>query len=327
MNPIPKRKVGRTNLEVTTLGLGSAPLGWMYAPVSNADAINAVTRAYELGIRHFDTAPLYGSGVAEDRFGKVLPHFPRDEFVVSTKVGYAVYPESKVPDGESKTKIDDRTRDYSYDGAMRIVEGSLKRMGLSRIDILLIHDPDDHIEAALNGTYRALKKLRDEGVVKAIGAGMNHGDLLMKLTREADFDCVLLAGRYTLLDQSATQDFLPLAQQRGISVFIGGALNSGILANPYVENPTFNYDPASAEWVARARKLDAICKRHNVPLKAAAYQFPLAHPAVANVLIGVRSPRELDENVRDFNTPLPNALWQDMRREGLIADDIPTPQN
>jgi D-threo-aldose 1-dehydrogenase len=324
-NPFDKVRLGRTRLQITQFGLGSAALGWMYEPVSRAGAQATIGRAHELGCNFFDTSPLYGSGLAESRFGGVLPELPRESFVLSDKVGYALYSDTALPDENQPPP--QPGRDYSYDGAFRIVEGSLKRLGLDRIDILLIHDPDDHMDEALQGTYRALRKMRDEGLIGAIGAGMNHSHLLTRLAREAEFDCFLMAGRYTLLDQTALADLLPLAAQQGIAIYIGGPFNSGILANPHAEHPTFNYGPATAGWVARARQLDAICQRHDIPLKAAAIQFPLGHPAVVSVLSGARSVAELEENVAMFHVPVPAALWGDLRAEGLLGDDVPTPSN
>jgi D-threo-aldose 1-dehydrogenase len=324
-NPFDKVRLGRTRLQITQFGLGSAALGWLYAPVSHAEAQATVRHAYELGCTFFDTSPLYGSGLAESRFGAVLSDLPRERFVLSDKVGYAVYPDSAVPDGAQPPP--QPSRDYSYDGAFRIVEGSLKRLGLDRIDILLIHDPEDHMEEVLQGTYRALRKMRDEGLIGAIGAGMNFSNLLTRLAREAEFDCFLMAGRYTLLDQTALADLLPLAEQQGIAIYIGGPFNSGILADPYAVQPAFNYGPATAEWIAKAQQIDAICQRHDVPLKAAAIQFPLGHPAVVSVLSGARSPKEVEENVDMFRVHVPAALWDDLRTAGLLGKNVPTPSD
>lgn len=324
-DPFRKVPLGRTALQVTQLGLGSAALGWMYAPVAREAAEATVRRAHELGCAFFDTSPLYGRGLAEARVGAALGDVPRESFVLSDKVGYAVYPETPLPDETTGLPPPQPGHDYSYDGALRMLEGSLARLGLDRIDILLIHDPDDYIDEALAGTYRALRRMRDEGVVGAIGAGMNSSRRLARLAQSAQFDCFLLAGRYTLLDQSALHDLLPIAEQQGIAIYIGGPFNSGILANPHADHPTFNYEPAAAEWVAKVRRLDAVCQRHNVLLKAAALQFPLGHPAVVSVLTGARSVEELEENVAMFRTLVPAALWQELQSEGLLADDLPLP--
>lgn len=324
-DPFKRVPLGRTALQVTQFGLGSAQLGWMYEPVEQPSALATVRRAHELGCGFFDTSPLYGSGLAESRFGAVLPGLPRASFTLSDKVGYAIYPDTPPPDPAASQPPPSPGKDFSYDGALRMVEGSLRRLGLDRIDILLLHDPDEHMDEALAGTYPALRRLRDEGVVGAIGAGMNHSHLLARLAREGDFDCFLMAGRYTLLDQAALADLLPLAQERGIAIYIGGPFNSGILADPYAPNATFNYAPSSREWVAKAQRLDAVCRRHGVSLKAAAIQFPLGHPAVVSVLSGARSVAELEENVAAFREELPAALWHDLRSEGLLGEDVPTP--
>jgi D-threo-aldose 1-dehydrogenase len=237
-----------------------------------------------------------------------------------------VYGDDPVPDGESTTSIEFRGRDYSYDGAMRLVEGSLKRLGVDRIDILLIHDPDDHMQEAIDGTYRALRKLRDEGVVDAIGAGMNLADKLLWLAQRGQFDCFLCAGRYTLLDQSALDELLPECDKQGIGIMIGGPYNSGLLANPYAENATFNYSAAGSEWVTKARRINEVCTRHGVSLQAAALQFPLAHPAVDTVLTGGRSIRELSQNARAFSAPIPPDLWAELKHERLLRAEAPVPR-
>jgi D-threo-aldose 1-dehydrogenase len=325
-DPFRKVRLGRTQLSITQFGLGSAALGWLYEPVDRDAAITTMRRAYELGCNFFDTSPLYGTGLAETRLGSVLAPLPRESFVLSDKVGYQVYPDTPLPDERGVHKPPRPGYDFSYDGALRLVEGSLKRLGLERIDILLIHDPDDYVDEALHGTYRALRRMRDEGLVAAIGAGMNDSSLLARMAREAEFDCFLLAGRYTLLDQIALTDLLPLATEQGLAIYVGGPFNSGILADPYAAQPYFNYAPAPAAWIARARRLDAVCQRHGVPLKAAAIQFPLGHPAVSAVLSGAGALAELEENVAMFRVAIPPALWDDLRAEGLLAADVPTPQ-
>ena len=316
--------LGRTSLEVTQFGLGTAALSWMYERTPRDEALATLRRAHELGVRFFDTSPMYGSGVSEARTGAVLQTLPRHSFVLSDKVGYAVYADTPLPDENQPDAPPSPHQDWSYDGALRLIEGSLERLGLDHIDIMLLHDPDDAIEAALQGTYRALRRLRDEGVIKAIGAGMNYSHLLTRLAREAEFDCFLLAGRYTLLDQTALYDLLPLAQEQGVAIYVGGPFNSGILADPYTAQPHFNYSPAAHEWISKARRIDAVCQRHGVPLKAAAIQFPLGHPAVVSVLSGAASVAELEENIAMFRVPLPAALWDDLRSAGLLSADAPT---
>lgn len=322
-DPFRKVPLGRSSLEVTQFGLGSAAFGLMYTPVSKEDAQRTLRYAYDIGCRFFDTSPGYATGRAESRFKGIFDDVPRDSFVMSTKVSHALYADDPIPAEDEQPWP--MGRDFSYDGTMRLVEASMKRMGLDRIDIVLIHDPDYHMEEALAGTYKALRRLRDEGVIKAMGAGMNNAELLAQLARSAEFDCFLLAGRYTLLDQRAFDVLLPIALEQGIGIYLGGPFNSGILADPHAPQATFNYGPASQEWLERAQRIDAICQRHNVPIKAAALQFPLAHPAINVILSGARSIAEVDDNVAMFQHPIPSALWDDLRSAGLLRDDMPTP--
>jgi D-threo-aldose 1-dehydrogenase len=292
-------------IELCALGLGTAPLGGLYEAVGDENARAVVTRAWELGVRYFDTAPLYGSGLAEQRLGSVLRERPRDEFVVSTKVGRLLRPGSsewhEAPPLESYF-------DFSHDAALRSLEQSLERLGLDRVDIALVHDPDDHYDEALAGAYHALARLRDEGVVRAIGVGMNQAELLCRFAREADPDCFLVAGRYTALDRSAAEELLPLCEESGIAVIAGGVFNSGVLAG----GDTFDYQAASPEVLARVESLREFCARQNVPLPAAAVQFPLRHPVVASVLVGCSTPEEVEEDVRLSRLELPASLWDEL---------------
>jgi D-threo-aldose 1-dehydrogenase len=318
--------LGRTGLTVTRLGLGTAPLGGLYAAVSEDEAVAVVERAWDAGLRFFDTAPLYGYGLAERHLGTVLRARPRDEFVLATKVGRLLRADAPPEPGQNFVGVPpvNPVFDFSYDGVMRSFEESLERLGLDRVDVLHIHDPDRHHDEALAGAYRALERLRAEGLVRAVGAGMNQVEMLARFAREADFDCFLVAGRYTLLDQPALRDLLPLCRERGIAVIAGGVFNSGILADPR-PGARYNYAPAAAELVERARRLEAVCARWGVPLRAAAMRFPLGHPAVAAVVVGCRSTAELDENVRAFEAEIPAGLWAELRNEGLLPPDAPTP--
>ena len=311
MDPRATVRLGRTDLHVTRLGLGSAPLGMLFEPVEEDAALAVVERARELGIHLFDTAPLYGSGLAERRFGRVLAARPRESFVLATKVGRLI-------------RRGEPVFDFSYEGVKRSLAESLERLGLDRVEILHIHDPDDHFDEALSGAYRALAELREQGVIAAVGAGMNQAPMLARFGREGDFDCFLLAGRYTLLDQSGLEELLPLCQSKDIAVIIGGVYNSGLLADPKPGAP-YDYKPAPLALVERARSLAAVCERHGVPLKAAAIQFPFGHPAVTTVLAGSRSVAELDENARLLEWPIPAALWAELRAERLLDEAIPTP--
>ena len=338
-DPSERRAVGRTGLEATRLSFGGASIGGLFRPVEDADALRVVRHAWDLGIRSFDTAPLYGYGASERRIGRALADRPRDEFVLSTKVGRLVHPADAIPpDAEiDRQAIGDRedafyhrtepvrlVYDYSYDGVLRSLEASLERLGLERVDIALIHDPDDHWWAAIDGAYPALDRLRAEGVIRAIGVGMNQAPMLARFARETDIDVILLANRYTLLDQAAIGELLPLCMERGVAVLIGGVMNSEILVDP---SPTgrFDYVAAPPDVVARARRLAAVCDRHGVELRTAAIQFPLAHPAIASLVAGVRSVEHLDEYPRAMAMDLPAALWAELRAEGLLHPDAPVP--
>jgi D-threo-aldose 1-dehydrogenase len=332
MDPAERTQLGRTALQVTRVGLGTAPLGGLYSPVSEEQAVETVRRAYGAGLRFFDTAPLYGHGLSERRVGVGVAGVPRDDFVLATKVGRLLRADAP-PDQSQLSGGFDRWPgappvnplfDFSYDGVLRSFEESLERLGLDRVDVLHIHDPDEHEAEALSGAFRALDRLRGEGAISALGAGMNQAEMLVRFARAADFDCFLVAGRYTLFDQVALRDLLPLCLERGIGVILGGVYNSGILADPR-PGATFDYAPAPPEVVERAQRLDAVCRRHDVSLKAAALQFPLAHPAVTTLLVGARSPTELDEDLGLLEAPLAPELWSDLRREHLIPEDAPTP--
>ncbi len=315
-----RRPIGKTALEVTALGLGGAHLAprihhdGAAARPTQEDSAALIRRAFANGLRYVDSAPLYGLGESERRFREPLAGLPRDEVVISTKVGRI---------------LDDSPRgwhfDFSRDAVLRSIEGSLQRLGVDRIDILYIHDPDDHWEQAISEAFPALADLRSQGVVGAIGAGMNQWEMELRFAREGAFDVFLLAGRYTLLEQESLREFLPYCQANGISVVIGGPYNSGILASDLTERATYNYRAAPPEVLERARRLKAVCDRHHVPLKAAALQFVLAHPAVAAAIPGAQNPAEVDENVAMATLPLPPALWADLRAEHLIEPSAPVP--
>ena len=337
--PTERLGLGRTGLTVTRLGFGAASIGGLFSAVSDDEAVATIDHAWELGIRTFDVAPLYGYGAAERRVGMALAGRSREDFVLSTKVGRLVRPIDSIPPGAdidpqaldgredayyTRTEAVRLVFDYSADGVRRSIEESLERLGLDRVDIALIHDPDDHWAEAIGGAYPALARMRDEGVIRAIGAGMNQSAMLARFAREGDFDVFLLAGRYTLLDQEALAELLPLCEERGIGVLVGGVMNSGVLADPR-PGSRFNYQPAPAAVVERARRLAAICERHEVPLRAAAIQFPLAHPAVRSLIAGVRRIDHLDEYPELMRRPIPDDLWAELKAEGLIAPDARVP--
>jgi D-threo-aldose 1-dehydrogenase len=326
LNPRERVALGRTPLTVTRFGLGTAPLAGLFEAVTEANALQVIEHAWDAGLRFYDTAPLYGHGLAEQRVGRVLRERPRDEFTLATKVGRLLRAGAPPERGQAfrDTPPVNPVFDFTYDGVMRSFEESLERLGLDRVDVLHIHDPDDHYDRALHGAYRALDQLRTEGVIKAVGAGMNQAEMLARFAREADFDCFLLAGRYSLLDQVALKELLPLCVERGIAIIAGGVYNSGILADPK-PGARYNYQTAPAELVERAQRIGEVCTRHGVPLKAAAVQFPIGHPAVTCVVVGCRSAAQLDESIQMFETEIPPDLWEDLKRERLLAEDAPTP--
>jgi D-threo-aldose 1-dehydrogenase len=338
-DPFERVTIGRTSLGVTRLGLGGAPIGGLFGSVATADAVALVEHAWAIGIRSFDVAPLYGYGAAERRMGRVLADRPRDDFVLSTKVGRVIRRAWSIDPDDDVDRQGDEGRDdafyaatagrrvvfdYSADGVLRSVEASLDRLGLDRIDILYIHDPDDHWQEVLDGAYPALDRLRAAGVVGAIGAGMNQSAMLTRFVTETDIDVVLVAGRYTLLDQSAAIDLLPACVERGVGVIAGGVMNSGILADPD-GGGRYDYRAAPAAIIGRARLLADVCRRHDVPLTTAAIQFPLGHPAMTGLVAGVRTASHLDQYPAAMRTAIPLALWDELRAEGLLAADVPTP--
>jgi D-threo-aldose 1-dehydrogenase len=326
LNPREHVRLGRTALTVTKFGLGTAPLAGLFTPVDEAQGVRVIERAWETGIRFFDTAPLYGYGLAEMRVGKVLRHKPRDEFTLASKVGRLLRADAPPEPGQAYrgTPPVNPVFDFNYEGVMRSVEESLERLGLDRIDILHIHDPDDHYEEAINGAYRALDRLRTDGVIGAVSAGMNQAEMLTRFAREGNFDCFLLAGRYTLLDQIALKELLPECVKRGIAIIAAGVYNSGILADPK-PGAHYNYETAPAELLERAQRIRDVCVRHGVPIKAAAVQFPLGHPAVTCVVVGCRSQQQLDESIEMFEVDIPTALWSDLKAERLLPPETPTP--
>ena len=326
MNPRERVQLGRTSLVVTRFGLGTAPLAGLFEAVEEDKALQVIEHAWDAGIRFFDTAPLYGHGLAELRLGRFLPSKPRDEFTLCSKVGRLLRADAPPEPGQAYqgTPPVNPVFDFSYDGVMRSVEESLQRLGLERIDVLHIHDPDDHYEEALKGAYRALDRLRADDVIRAVGAGMNQAEMLTRFARDGNFDCFLRAGRYTLLDQVALKELLPVCLERGIAIIAGGVYNSGILADPK-PGARYNYAAAPAPLLERARRIRAACEQHGVPLMAAAVQFPMGHPAVNAVVVGCRSKAQLEETLRMFEMDIPPELWSDLKVDGLLGDDVPTP--
>lgn len=342
MDPLETVEIGATGLRVTRLGFGGAAIGGFYSEVPEEAAVQTVIRAHEVGVRYFDTAPLYGRGKSEWFYGKALPTVARDEFVISTKVGRLLRPDQAEEGKDDGVYFNlpplVPVYDFSRDGVLRSLEESLQRLNLDRVDIALIHDPDEgesavkatfgepaHYAKALGEAFPALAELRSQGVVGAIGLGMNQWQALARFARDGDFDCFLVAGRYTLLDHSALPELLPLCEQKGISVILGGPYNSGILASDLSPGAYYFYAEAGPEILAQARAIKAVCDRHAVPLKAAALQFGLGHAAVASTIPGARSAFEVEENLRMAEFDIPSALWEELRHEGLIPRDAPTP--
>jgi D-threo-aldose 1-dehydrogenase len=338
------RQLGRTSLSVSAIGFGSAPLGDLYAKLDEEAAIAAVKAAVADGVTLFDTSPHYGNGLAEHRVGAGLRGLARDAYVLSTKVGRwmdplrsggtAVAPGAAAP-GFAGGLRHKAMIDYSRDGTLRAFEQSLLRLGAERIDIVLIHDVDvwthgaDAIEArfkeAMEGAYPALARLREEGVVKAIGVGLNETRMCERFARAGDFDTMLLAGRYSLLEQDALDGFLALAAQKGIGLMLGGVFNSGILATGAVAGAHYNYRPAPPEILAKTKRIESVCRAHGVALADVALRFPLGHEAVASVVLGAVSAEEISRNTKSLARPIPQALWSDLKSEGLLRQDAPTP--
>jgi D-threo-aldose 1-dehydrogenase len=326
-------RVGHTDLFVPRIGLGTAALGNFQQAISDADAVAVVDRAVARGIRYLDTAPLYGHGLAESRVGQAVAKVSRDALIISTKVGRLLREDAPRDETQYHGGVPFYREvppvgpvwDFSYDGIRRSVEESLERTGLDRFDVLLLHDPDQHLAAAASTGYAALHELRSDGLVRAIGAGMNNSAPLAELVRSCDLDVVLLAGRYTLLDQSSMVELLPACEAKGTSVVIGGVFNSGVLVEP-APGASFDYIPASDAVLAKAAAIREVCRRYGVPLAAAALQFPLGHPRVCTVLVGARTVDELEMDLALFDVTVPADLWADLRQAGLLAPDVPTPE-
>ena len=297
-------------VEISTMGIGAATFGGLFTSMSDSDAHDVVKSAFAHGINYFDTAPHYGKGTSERRLGALLNAYPRNSYILSSKIGRILVPTTQGadPDFLDADPTVERLFDYSAQGVERSLKDSLERLGLDSIDIVFVHDPDSHADVAIKEAYPALAKMRDQGIVKAIGIGMNHSEIPARFVRETDIDIVLLAGRYTLLNQSGAQDLLPAALAKGVSVLAAGVYNSGILANP-VKGATYDYAPASDEILARAKMISDFLKEQGVSLSSAALQYPLRHPAVKALLVGSRSSAEVDANVAAFNEVVPDSVW------------------
>ena len=303
---------------VPMFGLGTAPLGGTdsdaFSVGSDRRATETVLHCLSKGITFFDTAPLYGSGLSEQRLGAALSGVPRSQIVVESKIGVVVNHDGTI------------TRSYDRDMVLRSVEESLKRLRLDYLDTCLIHDADTHFRVALEEAYPALVELKSQGIIRGVGAGMNQWEMEAEFTRQADFDCFLLAGRYSLLEQGPVHEFLPLCERKEISVFLGGVFNSGILATGAVRGARYQYAEAPPEIMDKTRKIEVVCARHKITLKSAALQFPLAHPAVKSLVVGMVTPQEIDENLAALEAPIPPEFWEEIRALGLIDPAAPVPR-
>jgi D-threo-aldose 1-dehydrogenase len=309
---------GRAGLTVSALGVGCAPLGGLFSSVADSDVDELIARALDIGVTYFDTAPFYGHGSSERRIGKGLAKVPRSAFRLSTKVGRVLEPgQSTEPNEYVDLDPFIPVFDYTPSGIRRSFESSLGRLGIDSIDILYIHDPDDYLDQAINEAYPELDKMRREGLISSIGVGTNLAEIGTRFVRETDIDVALVAGRFTVLDQIALDEFLPEAHRRDVSVLGAGVFNSGVLVNP-VEGATYNYAPASQEILERTRAIHDAIAPYGVPVEAVGLQFPLRHPATKAVLTGVRTAAELDTNVKAFDTEVPEELWVDLEDKGLI---------
>lgn len=322
------KAIGRGGLVAPILSFGSAPIGNLFREVDEAEALDAIEAAWETGVRYFDTAPHYGLGLAERRVGQALSAHPRNEYVLSTKVGRLLAPTNDYPgendlaDGFMVPKDFVRVYDYSGDAVKRSIEASLKRMNTDYIDIVFVHDPDDHYEQALNGAFPALSKLRDEGVIKSFGSGMNQAEMLTDFVRHTDLDVIMLAGRYTLLEQHSLDNLLPLAAERNVSIVAAGVFNSGLLSkNRPSADATYNYAPAPQELIAKVNAIADVCEAHGVSLPAAAAQFPLGHETVANICLGARNREQVERNAQLFDVEIPKALWTDLRDHNIVRPE------
>ncbi len=338
-----KRRLGKTEIEISTLSVGGTGFGNLYDVISDEQSTEVVQNAINSGLNYFDTAPLYGQGLSETRLGQAFQTVPRDSFYLSSKVGWRLQsleagedPADLFPES-SKAKM---VMDYSARSIKDSIEGSLERLQLDHIDILLMHDPDegkvkgpddvlpeeyDHFEEAIQNAYPILSDMRSQGLVKAIGLGMNQWQMLARFAEAGQFDCFLLAGRYTLLEQTPLPEFLPMCQEKDISIIIGGPYNSGILATGATANTHYNYQEPPPQILQKVKGMEAMCIRHGITLQAAALQFPLGHSAVAAVIPGMKSIEEVQQNLANMAMDIPSDFWAELKDRELIDPDSPTP--
>ena len=326
-----KRNLGNTDIKLTPIGFGGAPLGNLFEELNETDCFDIVKKSYEMNINLFDTSPLYGYGLSEHRLGNFLKTIDPNKYYLSTKVGRYLTPERNFyKEGKFKGHINFVPNlDYSYDGVMRSFDQSIHRLAVPKIDICLIHDVDrynfgddvDHyFKVAMNGAYKALNDLKEQKVIKAIGVGLNDADICTKFANEGDFDCMLLAGRYTLIDQSALNEFFPIAKKNNIGIILGGVFNSGILAKGIGDNVTYWYDKIPFEIKKKYKKISQVCQKHDVPVPAAALQFSYSNQLISSMILGIDRVEQIEQNYKYFNYPIPESLWSDLIRENLIDE-------
>ncbi len=325
-----KRTIPKRGVSMTELSLGCAQLGNLYRAISDDDASATVDAAWDRGVRYFDTAPHYGLGLSERRLGAALADRPRNEFVLSTKVGRLLEaidaPGERDDGGFDVPATHKRVWDFSRDGINRSIEESLERLGVDKVDIVYLHDPDEHRREVLENAYPALEDLRDQGTVSAIGAGMNQSAMLADFARLTDMDVFMLAGRYTLLEQSALDDLFPVCEEKGIGVVAAGVFNSGLLSRATPpDGAKYNYIDAPEELLQRARSIAEVCERHGTSLPSVALAFPLAHPSVVSVCVGARSPEQIEANIDLYRTAVPNSVWAELKERGFLRPDAPSP--
>jgi D-threo-aldose 1-dehydrogenase len=334
-----RRRLGATAVTTSALGFGGAPIGGFRFALSDQDGVDTLRAAFDGGIRYFDTSPYYGYGRSELLFGYALRPHPRDAFVLSTKVGRWMAPlgPGEMVEGWRSGGLPFKASfDYSRDGTLRSLEQSMLRLGLPRIDIALIHDADVHthgsveeaerrFKQAMAGSYPALSELRRAGVIKAIGVGLNETAMSLRFAREADLDCIMLAGRYTLLEQGALAELLPLCEKKNMSMLLAAPLNSGILATGARAGASYDYKPAPPQILDKVRRIEAVCARHRVDLTTAALQFPLAHPRLASIVVGALKPAEVADNLARLAHAIPSELWRELKAEKLLAEAAPVP--
>ena len=326
-----KRKLGNTDIELTSIGFGGAPLGNLFEELNETDCFNIIKKSFEMSINLFDTSPLYGYGLSEHRIGNFLKTIDPNNYYLSTKVGRYLTPQRNYfKEGKFKGHLNFIPNlDYSYDGVMRSFDQSIHRLAVPKIDICLIHDVDrynfgddvdNYFKEAMNGAYKALNDLKEQKVIKAIGVGLNDADICAKFANAGDFDCMLLAGRYTLIDQSALDEFFPIAKKNKIGIILGGVFNSGILAKGIGEDVTYWYEKIPLEIKVKYQKISQVCQKYNVPVPAAALQFSYSNQLISSMILGIDRVEQIEQNYEFLNYPIPKELWGDLIKQKIIDE-------